>query len=64
MMWLRQPMPILALILDSLGWGGGPVNGWPRIKRSLQPHDGGGGQYKVYKSKIFINFISRSEKLN
>ena len=58
-MWLQHPSPILALIL--CGWGeGGLVIGWPRIKRSLQSHVGGGGQYKMYKSIIFIILISRS----
>jgi hypothetical protein len=36
---------------------------WPRIKRSLQSHVGGGRQYKMYKSIIFINLISRSKKV-
>ena len=64
-MLLQQPAPILALIL--CGWvgreGGGPMIGWPRIKRSLQSHVGGGGQYKMYKNIIFINLISRSKKV-
>jgi hypothetical protein len=29
----------------------------------LQGWGGGGGQYKMYNSLIFINFISRSEKV-
>jgi hypothetical protein len=42
------------------------VIGWPRINRSLQSHvEGGGGvgQYKMYKSIIFISLISRSKKV-
>jgi hypothetical protein len=39
--WDCDPAPILALIL--CGWGeGGLVIGWPRIKRSLPSHVGGG----------------------
>ncbi len=45
------------------GGEGGLVIGWPRIKRSLQSHVGGGGQYKMYKSIIFIILISRSKKV-
>jgi hypothetical protein len=45
------------------GGEGGLVMGWPRIKRSLQSHVGGGGEYKMYKSIIFINLISRSKKV-
>ncbi len=40
--------------------GGGLVIGWPRIKRSLQSHVGGGGQYKMYKRIIFIILVSSS----
>jgi hypothetical protein len=45
------------------GREGEPVIGWPRIKRSLQSHGGGGGQYRMYKTIIFINLISRSKKM-
>ncbi len=66
-LWLEQRAPILALILCGGGGrgreGGGLVTGWPRIKRSLQSHVRGGGQYKMYKSIIFIKLISRSEKV-
>ncbi len=45
--------------------GGKPVCvAWHRIKRSLHSCHGGGGQYKMYKSMIFINFINRSKKEN
>jgi hypothetical protein len=49
-----------------MAWGGGggeggPVIGWPRIKRFLQSHGGGGGQYKMYTSIIFI-FLSEDLK--
>ncbi len=41
---------------------------WPRIKIALArcrhvAEVGGGGQYKMYNSVIFINFISRSKKV-
>ncbi len=41
-----HPVPIFELIQYVWGAGGragGAVRGWPRIKRSLQPHGGTGG---------------------
>ena len=48
-----------------VGESGNSVNAeWPRIKIALAvTWQGGGGQYKMYKSIIFINFISRSKKV-
>ena len=51
------------------GWGGESGKsvyvGWRRYKIVLAiTLQGGGGQYKMYNSLIFINFISNSKKVN
>ncbi len=47
---------------EGRGEGGRTGDRMAKDKRSLHSHGGrGGGQYKMYKSIIFINFIIRSK---